>query len=75
MKRIVAGMGAVLCLATLFIGCAKKDTPAAAGSGATEISLWTYPIGGWGDQKTVDALLADFHAANPGIRVTVDYLT
>ena len=39
-----------------------------------EISLWTYPIGGWGTQDTVDALIADFEAANPGIKVTVEYL-
>ncbi|MCI6664533.1 MAG: extracellular solute-binding protein [Treponema sp.] len=76
MKKIVAGIAVLLCLATVFAG-GNKDKAAAAGSasGVTEISLWTYPIGNWGDQKTVDALLADFHAANPGIKVTVDYLT
>ena len=40
----------------------------------TEISLWTYPIGGWGKQETVDALIGAFEAANPGIKVTVEYL-
>ena len=40
-----------------------------------EITLWTYPIGGWGNQATVEALLADFHAAYPNIKVTVEYLT
>lgn len=76
MKKIVAGIAVLLCLATVFAG-GNKDKAAAAGSasGVTEISLWTYPIGGWGDQKTVDALLAGFHAANPGIKVKVDYLT
>ena len=39
------------------------------------ITLWTYPIGNWGDQTTVDALIADFEAKNPNIDVTVDYLT
>jgi multiple sugar transport system substrate-binding protein len=38
------------------------------------ISLWTYPIGGWGNSETVDKLIADFEAANPGIKVTVEYL-
>ena len=46
------------------------EAPAAA----TEISLWTYPIGGWGDQATVDKLMADFKAAT-GITVKVEYLT
>ena len=46
------------------------ETPAAT----TEIALWTYPIGGWGKQETVDALIAGFEAANPGVKVTVEYL-
>ena len=41
---------------------------------ATEITLWTYPIGGWGDQTVVDGLIANFEAANEGIKVTVEYL-
>ena len=80
MKKIVASVAVVLSLALVFVGCSKKEGTASAGnkaadSGVTEISLWTYPIGGWGDQKTVDTLLAGFHAANPSIKVTVDYLT
>ncbi len=49
----------------------ETTAPAAA---TTEISLWTYPIGGWGNQETVDSLIAGFEAANPGIKVTVEYL-
>lgn len=40
-----------------------------------EISLWTYPIGKWGDQATVDSLLAEFNAVYPNIKVNVEYLT
>lgn len=50
------------------------ETEPAAPAVASEITLWTYPIGGWGDQATVDALMADFEAAT-GIKVTVEYLT
>ncbi len=39
-----------------------------------ELTLWTYPIGGWGNQEIVDKLMADFKAAT-GISVTVEYLT
>ena len=46
----------------------------AAPAAATEITLWTYPIGGWGNQETVDALMAKFEA-DTGIKVNVDYLT
>ena len=53
---------------------APAETEAAAApAAATAITLWTYPIGGWGNQETVDALLADFEAAT-GIKVTVEYL-
>ncbi|WP_409967931.1 extracellular solute-binding protein [Bengtsoniella intestinalis] len=39
-----------------------------------ELTLWTYPIGSWGDQATTDAMIANFEAANPGITVTVQFL-
>ena len=48
-----------------------ESTPAAEN---VEISLWTYPIGGWGNQETVNSLISAFEAANPGIKVTVEYL-
>ena len=40
----------------------------------TEITLWTYPIGGWGNQDTVNNLISKFEAANPDVKVTVEYL-
>ena len=39
-----------------------------------EISLWTFPVGKWGDEATVNQLLADFNAAHPEITVKVEYL-
>ena len=53
---------------------APAATEAPAPAAATEISLWTYPIGNWGDQATVDALMAQFEA-DTGIKVKVEYLT
>ena len=46
----------------------------AVAEGATEITLWTYPIGTWGDDTVVQSLLADFYAAHPEIKVNVQYL-
>ena len=69
MKKIIA----ILLASMLLLGlcaCQVEDT-----SKTTEITLWTYPIGGWGTQATVDALIKGFEAANPGIKVTVEYLT
>ena len=62
----------VLSLAACSVEKAPEDGDDAAAT--TELTLWTYPIGGWGDQATVDALMADFEAAT-GIKVSVEYLT
>ncbi|MCD7752987.1 MAG: extracellular solute-binding protein, partial [Clostridiales bacterium] len=40
---------------------------------ADSITLWTYPIGGWGKEETVNELIAGFTEAT-GISVTVEYL-
>ena len=53
----------------------EAATPAEpAGPAPVEISLWTFPVGKWGDEATVNALLADFNAAYPNITVKVEYL-
>ncbi|MFR5353587.1 MAG: ABC transporter substrate-binding protein [Gemmiger formicilis] len=52
---------------------APAESTADAGQ-AADITLWTYPIGKWGDSESVDALLADFNAEYPDIHVTVEYL-
>jgi multiple sugar transport system substrate-binding protein len=41
---------------------------------STDITLWTYPIGSWGDSETVDSLIANFNEVHPEINVTVEYL-
>ncbi len=50
-----------------------ESTEEAAGQ-AADITLWTYPIGKWGDSDSVNELLADFNAQYPDIHVTVEYL-
>ena len=87
MKKILALVMA-LCMIFALAACgqqaapapAANDAPAAeapaaeAPAGATEISLWTYPIGKWGDEATVKAL-TDAFTAETGIVVKVEYLT
>ena len=48
-----------------------ESTDDAAGQ-AADITLWTYPIGKWGDSDSVNELLADFNAQYPDIHVTVE---
>ena len=50
---------------------AATEAPAAA---ATEISLWTYPVGKWGDEAVVNELLKGFNEKYPNITVKVEYL-
>ncbi len=44
-----------------------------SGDMADSITLWTYPIGNWGDETTVNELTAGF-TEETGISVTVEYL-
>ena len=41
---------------------------------SADITLWTYPIGEWGNAETVDSLIQDFNKEYPGINVTVEHL-
>ncbi len=50
---------------------AQSSNPAA--TGATEITLWTYPVGGWGEESNVQPIM-DAFKADTGITVKVDYL-
>lgn len=43
-------------------------------SGNTAITLWTYPVGKWGDAATVDSLISNFNTKYPDVKVTVEYL-
>ncbi len=67
-------MKKLLALALALIMVFALAAPTAFADDAVEITLWTYPIGGWGNSDTVDELIAAFEAANPGIKVTVEYL-
>ena len=50
------------------------STAASAAASSTSIKLWTYPIGGWGNDDTVQGLISSFNAKYPDIKVTVEYL-
>ena len=66
MKKLLAILLALVMVFALAAPTAFADD--------TTITLWTYPIGGWGNSAVVDELIAGFEAANPGIKVQVEYL-
>lgn len=39
-----------------------------------EISLWTFPVGNWGNMTTISGLIAGFHREHPEIHVNVECL-
>ena len=53
---------------------APASSAAGAAASSTSIKLWTYPIGGWGNDETVQNLVSSFNAKYPDIKVTVEYL-
>ena len=67
MKKLFALMLALIMVFAL-------AAPVASAADEVDITLWTYPIGGYGKAEVVDELIAGFEAANPGIKVTVEYL-
>ena len=66
MKKLFALMLALVMVFALAAPSAFADD--------VNITLWTYPIGGWGNSDVVNELVAGFEAANPGVKVTVEYL-
>ena len=88
MKKLLALLlvGA-MSLSMVACGGAKEEAPAATenpeateqeateeAAGATDITLWTYPVGKFGDSATVDGIIAAFNEVYPNINVSVEYL-
>lgn len=72
-KRILAFV-LVLVMVLALAACGNKDDNKDNGDeAAQEITLWTYPIGNWGQEDAVNELTAAFEAET-GIKVNVEYL-
>ena len=54
---------------------AEKEDDIQATVNETEITLWTYPIGGFGDETTVNEIIMAFNEVYPDVHITVDYLS
>lgn len=72
-KRILAFV-LVLVMVLALAACGNKDDNKDNGDAAAqEITLWTYPIGNWGQEDAVNELTAAFEAET-GIKLNVEYL-
>ena len=81
MKNWKKGMSLLLCAGMTAglsaCGGSGGDTGGGNSEGSsdgTQITLWTYPIGSWGDSATVDGIVAAFNEQYPDISVSVEYL-
>lgn len=85
MKKQASFLLAAAMAAGLLAGCggssstastttaSSTETQTAAGQ-ATDITLWTYPVGNFKDETAVNELIAKFNEKYPDIHVTVEYL-
>jgi len=55
-------------------GAQTSTEESASGSVAADITLWTYPVGDFGDSAAVDNIVGAFNAVYPDINVIVEYL-
>ncbi|MBE5956205.1 MAG: extracellular solute-binding protein [Lachnospiraceae bacterium] len=74
MKKIFAMLLACMLVFSL-VACGGNDAPAGdQAADTTEITLWTYPVGKFGDEATVKGFIEKFNAVHPEITVKVEYL-
>ena len=79
MKKIYVLIGFLLS-AVLLSSCSSKNPNIESEENSesrenTELTLWTFPIGNWGNPTSVGSMLADFHKEYPDIHVSVEYLS
>ncbi len=79
LKKILFVCTALL-TAAMLCACSRSNTKTEPvqtqdGSGPeTELTLWTFPVGNWGDLTTVSGLITSFHKEYPKIHVNVECL-
>ena len=61
-------------LALALVGTMALSATAFAEGETTDITMWTYPVGDWGNAEVMDGLVAKFNEAHPEINVKIEYL-
>ena len=71
MKKVII---VLLALSMVLMGLGAQAASETAATAGETLTLWTYPIGDWGNDEAVTALM-DAFTAETGIKVNVEYLT
>lgn len=81
MKRRIAAAVLAVIMTLSMTACGSGQTAATENTGeaaeeeiAADISLWTFPVGSWGDAAAVEQIISGFNREYPKIRVSVEYL-
>lgn len=76
MKRRATALAvaAVMAMSMGMTAFAGETEGAASSDLAADITLWTYPVGGYGNSENVDGLIKAFNEKYPNVNVTVEYL-
>ena len=73
MKKLLAFLLA-LTLVLSMTACGQDTATNDEEHSVIELTLWTYPVGDWGDKAAVENLLTQFNSVYPDIHVTVQCL-
>ena len=78
MKKLLALVCLLLSIALLSscggVPSIEPDDSGGDPSDDIELTLWTFPVGNWGNPTTVANLLTGFHREYPDIHISVEYL-
>ena len=80
MKKLISLLvTAAMCVSMVACGgTSQPDSNASngdGGAGETKITLWTYPVGKFGDETTVKGFIENFNKVHPEIKVNVEFLS
>ncbi len=78
MKKVLASI-CLLLSAVLLSSCSGSIPSIEPGNDDSqqedaELTLWTFPVGNWGNPTAVSNILTGFHKKYPDIRISVEYL-
>lgn len=80
MKKVLLSVGLLVTAFTL-AACGTRgwqmpdENEGGSGQPDVEITLWTYPVGNWGNPTASASLIAGFHEKHPNVDVEVEYLS